>query len=163
MCMKARQNPFQHQNKGIQVLFELGRYVYNGSLEPALLELVFARVSQLNGCAYCIDMHTKDLRAHGETEQRIYLLNAWREVALYSEKEKAALGWAEAVTLLENREVPDAVYQSAAAQFSAVQLVDLTLAVTTINTYNRLNIAFSVPAGDYQPGQIGTASEERRA
>jgi alkylhydroperoxidase family enzyme len=105
----------------------------------------------MNGCAYCLDMHSKDLRALGETEQRIYMISAWREAAhLYSERERAALAWAEAVTTLAHHEVPDAVYDEARKEFSDKELALLTLAVVTINGWNRLNVAFRMPAGDYK-------------
>ena len=117
------------------------------------------RVSQINGCAYCLDMHSKDLRAAGETEQRLYLLSAWREVSFYTEKERAALEWAEAVTLLKDREVPDEVYQNARAQFSEEELIDLTMAVTAINSWNRINVSFpDTEAGGYQPGMFNSAA-----
>ncbi len=113
---------------------------------------MYLRASQLNGCAYCIDMHTKDARAQGETEQRLYLVSAWREAPVYTDRERAALGWTEAVTRLEHAEVPDDVYREARAQFSDRELADVTLAIVAINGWNRLNIAFRAPAGDYVPG-----------
>lgn len=119
--------------------------------------MVYYRVSQINGCAFCLDMHSKDLRAAGETEQRLFVLDAWREAPFYTERERAALGWAEAVTKLTNGEVPNEIYAAAREQFSEAELVDLTLAITTINTYNRLNIAFRLPAGTYQPASKATA------
>jgi AhpD family alkylhydroperoxidase len=109
------------------------------------------RVSQINGCAYCLDMHSKDLRAEGETEQRLYLLDAWRESPFYTERERAALAWAEAVTLITEGHVPDEVYEQARAQFSEEELANLSLAVVTINGWNRLSIAFRVEPGSYQP------------
>lgn len=123
-------------------------------IEKNLLHLVVLRVSQLNGCAFCIDMHTKDLRAAGETEQRLYLLDAWRESPFYTERERAALAWAEAVTFVTNGHVSDEVYNEVSKQFSEEELIDLTVAVTTINTWNRLNIAFRTPAGTYEVGQF---------
>ena len=123
------------------------------ALEQSLLDLVSFRVLQINGCAYCLDMHSKDLRAHGETEQRLYMLDAWREAPLYTDRERAALAWAEAVTKLENNNVPDAVYEQAMTEFSEEELVDLTMAVNGINCWNRLNVAFRTAAGDYVPGQ----------
>ena len=109
------------------------------------------RVSQINGCAYCLDMHTKDARAAGETEQRLYLLSAWRETRFFSPRERAALAWAEAVTQLGGHGVPDAVYDEARAQFDEKALVDLTLAIVAINGWNRLAIPFRSEAGSYQP------------
>ena len=120
-------------------------------LPPELIDLVDYRVSQINGCAFCLDMHSKDFRARGGTEQRLYRVSAWREAAhLYSARERAALDWAEAVTRLVDNEVPDAVYEQARAEFSEAELAQLTLAIVTINGWNRLNIAFRTPAGDYK-------------
>ena len=119
-------------------------------LDHALLELVKLRASQINGCAHCIDMHTKELRAGGETEQRLYLLDAWRETPLYSDRERAALAWTEAVTLVTEGHVPDDVYQLARAQFDEQELANLTLAIVAINGANRLNIAFRTVPGSYR-------------
>jgi AhpD family alkylhydroperoxidase len=120
-------------------------------LPGELVDLIDYRVSQINGCAFCLDMHSKDFRARGGSEQRLYMVSAWREAAhLYSERERAALAWAEAVTRLEHNEVPDAVFEAARAQFSEAELAQLTLAIVTINSWNRLNIAFRTPAGDYK-------------
>lgn len=150
--MEQRINPYQVGYPAMKTLFSVGAYLHQSPLEHALLNLVYFRVSQMNGCAYCLDMHSKDIRAAGETEQRLYLLDAWREVLLYSDRERAALAWAEAVTKLTAGQVPDTIYEQARSQFSEAELVDLTLAIVTINSYNRMNIAFHVPAGDYQPG-----------
>jgi AhpD family alkylhydroperoxidase len=120
-------------------------------LPPELIDLIDYRVSQINGCAFCLDMHSKDFRAHGGTEQRLYMVSAWREAThLYSTRERAALAWAEAVTRLVDNEVPDAVYEQARTEFSEAELAQLTLAVVTINGWNRLNIAFRTPAGNYK-------------
>jgi AhpD family alkylhydroperoxidase len=129
----------------------LEKYTRQSGLEHSLLELVKTRVSQINGCAYCLDMHTKDARAAGETEQRLYLLSAWRETRFFSPRERAALAWAEAVTQLGGHGVPDAVYDEARAQFDEKALVDLTLAIVAINGWNRLAIPFRSEAGSYQP------------
>jgi AhpD family alkylhydroperoxidase len=128
----------------------LERYLHACSLEAGLIHLVKLRVSQMNGCAYCIDMHSKDLRASGDTEQRLYLLDAWRECAFYTARERAALAWAEAVTLVADGHVPDALYEEVRPHFSQAELADLTLAVATINAWNRLSIAARVEAGTYQ-------------
>ena len=128
--------------------------VAQSGLDEKMLELVRIRVSQINGCAFCLDMHSKDLRAAGETEQRLYTLDAWREAPFYSERERAALAWAEAVTKITNGKIADEVYETARKQFSEEELIDLTLAVTTINTYNRVNIAFRPPVGSYKVGQF---------
>ncbi|MCD9185145.1 MAG: carboxymuconolactone decarboxylase family protein [Pyrinomonadaceae bacterium] len=127
-------------------------------IEKNLLHLVVLRVSQLNGCAFCIDMHSKDLRAAGETEQRLYLLDAWRETEFYTARERAALAWAEAVTFITKGHVSDEVYNEVSKHFSEEELIDLTVAVTTINTWNRLNIAFRTPAGTYEVGQFAAVS-----
>lgn len=133
----------------LKAMLGLETHVATSSLEMVLIELVKLRVSQINGCAYCIDMHTKELRANGETEQRLYLLNAWREAPFYSDREAAALAWAEAVTRLSNQEVPDEAYEQVCKHFTETQLVDLTLAIVAINGWNRLSIGFRVPAGSY--------------
>ena len=137
---------------------ELGAYVSASGLEPSLLELVRLRASQLNGCAYCIDMHTKDARAAGESEQRLYALDAWRETPFYTERERAALAWAEAVTLISWEHAPDRVYEQARAQFTEKELVDLTMAIITINGWNRLAISFRTVPGTYQPDGRSAAS-----
>ena len=156
--MKQRLNYMEVDPKLTRAMFGLGAPVAQSSLETSLINLIDFRVSQMNGCAYCLDMHSRDLRAAGETEQRLYLLEAWREAPFYSERERAALAWAEAVTLLTNKDVPDDVYEQARAQFSEQELAVLTLAVVAINSWNRLNIAFRTPAGSYQPGMFKTAS-----
>jgi AhpD family alkylhydroperoxidase len=138
----------------LKPLFALGAQIEASGLEHSLLELVKMRASQINGCAYCIDMHTKDARAAGETEQRLYLLDAWRETSLYSARERAALAWTEAVTLVADGHVPDDVYAEVSDQFTEQELVALTLAIAAVNTWNRLNIAFRTEAGDYRPGMF---------
>jgi AhpD family alkylhydroperoxidase len=126
-------------------------YVRHGGLERRLLELIRLRASQINGCAYCIDMHTKDARAGGESEQRLYGLSAWREAPYYTEQERAALEWTEAVTLVSEGHVPDAVYDHVRSHFSEKELVDLTCAVIAINGWNRAAISFRVVPGAYKP------------
>jgi AhpD family alkylhydroperoxidase len=126
-------------------------YLLDCGLEHSLMNLVYLRASQINRCAYCTDMHWKDLRAAGEPEQKLYMLTAWREWNGYSERERAALEWTEAVTLLTEGFVPDEVYNAARAQFNERELANLTLAIVAINGWNRLNVAFRVPAGSYQP------------
>ncbi|HET6629802.1 MAG TPA: carboxymuconolactone decarboxylase family protein [Woeseiaceae bacterium] len=133
-----------------RAMLGLERYVHGTELEPALLELVRMRASQLNGCAYCLDMHSKDARAAGESEQRLYLLSAWREAPFYSERERAALAWAEAVTLLPGSGVSDEVYAQARIHFGEEELVKLTMAVVAINGWNRLEVAFRGEVGSYQ-------------
>ena len=120
-------------------------------LEPSLLSLARMRASQINGCAYCLDMHSKDDRAEGETEQRLYCLPAWRETPFYSERERAALAWTEAVTLIGEGHVPDDIFETARRHFSEEELAYLTLAIVTINGWNRFAIAFRAIPGAYQP------------
>jgi AhpD family alkylhydroperoxidase len=131
-------------------LMHVSDYVHGSGLEESLLGLVFLRASQINGCAFCIDMHWKDLRAIGESEEALYMLDAWREAPNYTERERAALAWTEAVTLVAEGHVPDDVYQAARKQFTDTELVNLTLAIAVINSWNRMSIAFRVPAGHYR-------------
>jgi AhpD family alkylhydroperoxidase len=136
-----------------RALMGVENYLDGSALEPVLLHFVRLRASQTNGCAYCIDMHSKDLRAAGESEQRLYLLDAWRETPFYSDRERAALAWTEAVTRLTNGDVSDEVYAEARQHFDEKELVDLTVAITAINSWNRLSIAFRSEVGTYQPKQ----------
>jgi len=132
----------------MQAMGGVEAYIRRCGLEPSLIRLVMMRASQINGCAFCIDMHTHDARAHGETEERLYLLNAWQEAPLYSDRERAALAWAEAVTLVAQTHVPDSVYEEARRHFDEAELVRLTVLVGAINAWNRLSISFrTVPAG----------------
>jgi len=156
--MEPRINLMEKGKKALTPVFGIKAYLNKTSIEKNLLELIEYRVSQINGCAYCLDMHSKDLRHGGETEQRIYLISAWRETDIYTPREKAALAWSEAVTKLDGQQVADDVYEMAKKEFSDEELVDLTLAVTAINTWNRFNIAFRTPAGSYQPGQWTNAA-----
>ena len=126
-------------------------YLAGCGLERGLLDLLYLRASQINGCAFCIDMHFKDLRAAGETEQRLYMLDAWREAPFYSDRERAALAWIEAVTRVTDGHVPDDDYEQAHSQFSDEELANLTLAAVAINSWNRLNIAFRTVPGGYEP------------
>ena len=141
----------------VKAMLGLHKPLSQSGLEKGLLDLVYFRVSQMNGCAFCLDMHSKDLRAEGETEQRLYVLEAWRESPFYSDRERAALAWAEAVTTLRDKEVSDDVYEQARAQFGETELVNLTLAVIAINGWNRLNIAFRTTPGSYRPGMFAAA------
>ena len=134
----------------VRALFNLSAETQK-RIDPALFHLIEIRASQINGCAYCIDMHTKDARAAGETEQRIYALDAWRETPFFTERERAALAWAEAVTEVAHGHVPDEVYEQAREHFSEKELVDLTLAIVAINGWNRLAISFRKVPGTYQP------------
>src|SRR5690349_4954632 len=133
---------------------QLEAYARHSGLEPSLLELVKTRASQINGCAYCLDMHSKDTRAHGETEQRLYTLDAWREAPFYSPRERAALAWTEALTLLPQTHAPDDVYSEAASQFSEKELVDLTVLIVAINGWNRIAVGFRAPPGTYEPKKL---------
>jgi AhpD family alkylhydroperoxidase len=134
----------------------LDQYVQNCGLEESLLHLVKLRASQVNGCAYCIDMHWKDLRALGESEQRLYSLDAWRECPYYTSRERAALDWTEAVTRLAGDQVPDEVYERVRPHFDEKELADLTLAVATINAWNRLSISARPEPGTYRPAALAT-------
>jgi AhpD family alkylhydroperoxidase len=149
--MTQRLNAFEVAQGPIKAMLGLETYLAKCGLEAPLLHLLKLRVSQINGCAYCIDMHWKDLMAGGETEQRLYMLDAWRESPFYSDRERAALAWAEAVTLVTEGHVPDEVFEDARKQFSEAELANLTLAVVAINGWNRLNIAFRTVPGSYQP------------
>ncbi len=140
-----------------RAMFALEQYVKGCGLEPSLLELVKMRASQLNGCAFCLDMHSQDARAAGETEQRLYLLDAWREAPFYSERERAALAWTEAVTRVADGHVPDEVYAQARELFSEEELVNLTMAIVAINGWNRLSVAFRSEPGHYRPGMYAQA------
>lgn len=153
-----RMNFFAKSQQTMKAFSGFPVYLSKCSIDKKLQHLIYIRVSILNGCSFCLDMHTKDLRVMGETEQRMLLLGAWREATkLYTSRERAALAWAEAITLVANTRVSDEVYAEVAAHFNEQQLVDLTIAVIAINSYNRINAAFHTPAGDYQPGQFATA------
>ena len=146
-----------------QAMAGLGRYVRQSGLEPKLLDLIRTRSSQINGCAYCIDMHSKDARAAGETEQRLYSLDAWRETPFYTDRERAALAWTEAVTLVSQGHVPDEVYNLVRKQFSEKEIVDLTLAVAEINSWKRIAISLRAVPGIYQPASHAKAAAAPRA
>jgi len=152
--MKARID-LMHINPSImQAMLGLERQVLRAGFERQLLDLVRMRASQLNGCAYCLDMHSKDARAKGETEQRLYGLNAWREAPYYSARERAALEWTEALTLVADTHVPDDVYDRVREQFSEDELVHLSLAIVSINGWNRLNVAARTVPGGYVAGSL---------
>ena len=137
-----RLNPYKAAPAACKPLIDLQAYTDTCGLEPSLLELVKMRASQINGCAFCLEMHTREARAAGESEARLYLLNAWRESPLYSDRERAALEWTEAVTLVSESAVPDSVFEIARAAFSEEELVNLTVAIGMINVWNRLAISF---------------------
>jgi AhpD family alkylhydroperoxidase len=147
--MEARVNASATAPEPQQAMFAIGKYLAKCGLEPGLQELVKIRASQINGCAFCIDMHTQDARAGGETEQRIYALNAWRETPFFTDRERAALAWTEAVTHISNG-VTDQLYEEARQQFSEKELVDLTWAVAAINAWNRMSISFRAVPGKYK-------------
>ena len=148
--MEARLEYARKSPAGYRAYLALNQFVEECGLEPSLLELVKIRASQLNGCAFCLDMHTLDARAAGETEQRLHLLAAWREAPFYSDRERAALAWTEAVTLVRETRVPDDVFQEARRHVGVEELVNLTWAVVTINGWNRVAIAFRAQAGRHQ-------------
>ncbi len=151
--MKPRIEYAKVAPEGIKAMRGLESYVRQCGLEDSLLELVKLRASQINGCAYCIDMHTKDARAQGEKEQRLYALAAWEETPFFTERERAALTWAEAVTKIGEGHVPDAIYEQVCRYLSEKELVDLTLAIVAINGWNRLAISFRTVPGTYIPAQ----------
>jgi len=155
--MVARLHYAQAAPQALQAVRQLEEYVENCGLELPLLRFVQIRASQINRCAFCLDMHTKDARVEGEDEQRLYLLDSWEEAPCYSERERAALAWTEAVTLLGEGHVPDEVYERVRPHFSDEELVNLTLAVATINVWNRLNVAFRTPAGTYRPRKTASS------
>jgi AhpD family alkylhydroperoxidase len=144
----------------IETMLGLASYLRTSGLDKSLVDLICLRASQINGCAYCIDMHWKDLRAAGETEQRLYGLDAWQESPYYTDRERAALAWAEAITNIQDGHVPDQLYEGVRAFFKEKELADLTLAIAAINCWNRLNIAARTVPGAYQPS---TAPELRRS
>jgi len=140
--VKPRLNPYKAVPEAIQAMMALENFVEKSGLEHSLIDLVKTRASQINGCAYCVHMHTREARARGESEERLYLLSAWRESPLYTERERAALEWTEAVTLVSETHIPDTVYDLARRQFSEEEIVKLTLALVAINGWNRIAIGF---------------------
>jgi len=148
--MKARIEYFKLAPDGMKAMLALESYLAKCGLETKLLHMLKLRASQINGCAYCIDMHTKDARAEGETEQRIYALSAWRETPFFTQRERAALDWTESLTLISQNDVPDELYERVRAQFSEEDLINLTLAVVAINAWNRVAIPFRAVPGSYQ-------------
>jgi AhpD family alkylhydroperoxidase len=150
--MEQRFNYFKAAPDAYKAMSGLEAYLHGCGLEEGLLHLVKLRASQINGCAFCLDMHSKDLRAIGETEQRLYTLDAWRECPWYTDRERAALAWTEALTLVTQGHVPDAVYEETRKQFNEKELSDLSIAITTINAWNRLSIAARTTPGTYKVG-----------
>jgi len=156
--MQARLDPRKSAPEAMKAMSNFHAYVAGCGLDHKLLELVKLRASQVNGCAWCMDMHTKELRVAGEDEQRLYLLSAWRECPFYTERERAALAWTEALTLVSDSNVPDEVFVLARAQFTEEELVKLTLAIVAINGANRINVAFRTVPGSYRPA-VRSAAE----
>jgi len=157
--METRINFPQVAPAGTHAVLQLSKYVHDCGLENSLLQLVFMRASQLNGCAYCLDMHSKDARAAGETEQRLYALDAWREGPFFSDRERAALAWTEVVTNIQQGHAPEGAYQEARRFFNEQELVNLTLAIASINVWNRLAIPFRSPVGTYQPPRAAATAK----
>jgi AhpD family alkylhydroperoxidase len=158
VAMPKRMNYPKASPGAYKAMLALEQFVADCGLEKPLLELVRMRSSQINGCAFCIDMHSKDARAAGETEQRLYMLDAWREAPFYTERERAALALTEAVTKVSEGHVPDFIYDQAHAHFSETELVNLTVAIATINAWNRLAITFRAEPGKYQPAKQPVAA-----
>src|SRR3954451_11354604 len=154
--MKSRINVMTVNPAIVHAMLGLEKQVSKGGLDNTLLNLVRMRASQINGCAFCLDMHSKDARAAGETEQRLYGLNAWRETPYYSARERGALEWTEALTLVTQGHVPDEVYERVRQEFSEDELAHLSLAIVAINGWNRLNVAARTVPGDYVPGSLAT-------
>ena len=156
--MRARIEYLKVARGVYDAMLGLEKYLHGCGLEESLIHLIKLRVSQINGCAYCIDMHWKDLRSIGEKDQRLYGLDAWQESSYYTDRERAALAWAEAVTNIKEGHAPDEIYEVARKQFTEKELADLTLAIAAINAWNRLAIAARTVPGTYQPG----STQERK-
>jgi AhpD family alkylhydroperoxidase len=152
--MKQRLNVMEKRTNAVNGLAQIGKFLFQSPVENRILDLVYMRASQINGCAMCMEIHSKDLLAEGEDPQRIFLLDAWREAPFYSDKERAALAYTEALTRLEGSQVPDEVYDALKGHFSDEEIVDLTMGIVTINGFNRINIAFGAPIGTYKVGQF---------
>jgi len=157
--MEPRLDYRKFSQEPLRALLAIEDYLAHSAVEPQLLHLLKLRASQINGCAYCIDMHSKDARALGETEQRLYELHAWRETPFYSERERAALEWTEALTNVSQTHVPDDTYEHLRAHFNEKEIVDLTYAISTINFWNRLAIALRAVPGHYQPAHKSSSAQ----
>ncbi len=144
--------------EAMKAMYGLEKYLRSSGLEESLLHLVKMRASQINGCGYCLDMHSKDARANGETEQRLYVLPDWRKAPFYTDRERSALAWTEALTQIAETHAPDEVFEQVREQFDEKEIVDLTLAITTINAWNRIAIGFRAPIGQYQPHEHHAAA-----
>src|SRR6478672_13756827 len=149
--MSARIDFQKVKPAAVHAMLGLEKYLRSCGLETSLLDLIRMRASQINGCAYCLDMHSKDARAAGETEQRLYVLNAWREAPFYTDRERAALAWTESLTRIADTHAPDEVFQEVHEHFDEKELADLTLAIVTINAWNRIAIGFRAEPGHYEP------------
>lgn len=156
--MEPRIDARKYAPEAQKAMYALEQYLSGCGLEHGLIHLVKMRASQINGCAYCLDMHSKDARALGETEQRLYELDAWRETPFYTDRERAALAWTEAVTLVSQTHVPDSAYEQLRKHFSEKEIVDLTLVLTTINAWNRLAISLRAVPGHYRPTASASAA-----
>jgi AhpD family alkylhydroperoxidase len=156
--MTARLDYRRFSKEPLNALLDLEAYLSECGLDHKLLHMIKLRASQINGCAYCIDMHWKDARAAGETEQRLYGLDAWRESPYYTDRERAALGWTESLTLISTTHAPDEAFAAVNAQFSEKEIVDLTYAVSAINSWNRIAISLRAVPGHYQPAQKSSAA-----
>jgi len=148
--MKERLNYAKVSPEALKAMLELEKYVATSGLESSLYELVKIRISQINKCAYCLDMHTKIARKDGESEQRIYMLNSWQETSFYTDRERAALKWAESLTLISEKEINDALYQSVLLHFNEKEMVALSMVIVTINSWNRLSVGFGTVPGSYE-------------
>ncbi|RYE24819.1 MAG: carboxymuconolactone decarboxylase family protein [Sphingobacteriales bacterium] len=155
--MEQRISLWEKGQGAVKAMWGINSFLAKSGLEQSLLNLMYFRVSQINGCAYCLDMHAKDMRAAGESEQRLYMIAAWEESPVYTSRERAALAWAEAVTELHKGHVPDEVYETVRKEFSEEEIIALTMALVAINGYNRMNVAFRTHAGSYEPGQFAAA------
>ena len=158
--MPRRLDPAKVAPAALEFMLDIESYLAKCGLDRALPHLIKMRASQINGCAHCLDMHSKDARAEGETEQRLYALDAWRETPFYSARERAALAWTEALTLIAHTHAPDDVYRDVRAQFSERELVDLTIAIVAINGWNRIAIGFRAEPGTYQPAKRTRLTEK---
>ncbi|HSM96769.1 MAG TPA: carboxymuconolactone decarboxylase family protein [Rhizomicrobium sp.] len=152
--MSERLGFYKSSPGGTKIMIEMEKYLHECGLEESLIHLVKMRASQINGCAYCLDMHSRDARKLGETERRLYVLDAWRETELFTVRERAALAWTEALTLISQTHAPDSAYAEARAQFSDAELADLTLLIGTINIWNRIAIGFRMPLPVEQSGAV---------
>lgn len=156
--MQPRIDYRKYSQDAVKSLYDIEKYLASSGLEPKLLHLIKMRASQINGCAYCLDMHSLDARSAGETEQRLYTLDAWHEAPFFSDRERAALAWTEAVTRVSETHVPDKVFDEVKKQFTEKEIVDLTLALGMINLWNRLAISMRAVPGHYRPSKSSTAA-----